>query len=246
MLGYKMLCNEVCRTEWQINMAESLAYLFFFITLVFLALLPIGAISPRLLNRLSKKNNTRKRWVGILLVCFFCSFFAFAMFSNASYIGEERPASTQRATPEENAPEKPVEDNEASNDEQAKEVPVQKYKKTDTWVAQGVRSYHHYIYTGGSEKPSKEEVQSIMAELSEQDCEYPRCDYLLWSSQAAYESRGDIDGKLAPEVARDHKDTLAGYMNNAFLFFYYGVTGDGINEHSQTLYDIDNKKFIEV
>lgn len=204
-------------------MATSLLLL----TIAAFVLLISSAIDPKFYNRLVKRNFGRKQWVAVFSSAAIIFFILFAI---------SLPPANNDSTPEQTG------QDQAEQVTEEEQQPL--YEEITTLVAQNIRAYNHYIYLGDS-KPSKEEVQKIMAELAHQECDYPRCDYLLWDSMDAYNEQGTIDGRLAHEIASEHKEHLAGYMNNAMLFFYYGSTGDGVDEHSQTLYDQDTDEYFD-
>lgn len=118
--------------------------------------------------------------------------------------------------------------------------PTPSYKLIETIPqSNGANVDHvHYKYLKDG-KPSRKEVFEIMSQVEDKGCDAALCNYYLWTSQDAFNARGDDTGMLASEYAAAHKDSLIGYVNSGQLFFYNGE-GDS---RGLIYYDSETNKY---
>jgi hypothetical protein len=103
------------------------------------------------------------------------------------------------------------------------------YKKIARWTsANGMKGMDHYLVSSKT-KPTEAQIEAEMVKLKKAGCGDPKlCEYFIWDAKDGYDNRGDTSG-TADKVAAANKEHLAGYLNTGDMFFYYGLSGDGVN-----------------
>jgi hypothetical protein len=188
------------------------------------------------INKKAKKPWYKKWWVWVIIV-----FVVFALIQGTTSQKDEINKKVNNAS---DSIDKTTSD---AKDKIEATATGQQYKHVDTWVAQNVRGYSHYVYTG-SGKPSTADVEKYMAAIVKHGCDadVQVCNYFLWDSQDAYDKGNDsVRSGTASEVASKNKDHLIGYVNSGYAFYYYG-TSPSKTEGGMVILDPDTGKYTDM
>lgn len=111
--------------------------------------------------------------------------------------------------------------NKATSDtEVQKENPQPEYIFIKTIDITPIRQERHSSYNR-SEKPTEDQVKTIIITLAKECPSGKICDVMLWDSKSSFDKR-DNTSNQSNNYSRNNAAHLVGYRNSGGLFYYYG------------------------